>query len=118
MLVMAAGMGFVFVPGTTAAVAGVEPAVAGLASALVNTGQQIGGALGLAILSYVATTRTADVMGGAAAQPSPEALVEGFQRAFLFGGSFVLAGVIFAVLMIKGGIEAPKPGEPVAAYGD
>jgi EmrB/QacA subfamily drug resistance transporter len=117
MLVMAAGMGFVFVPGTTAAVAGVEPAIAGLASALVNTAQQIGGALGLAILTYVATTRTQDVMAGAG-QPSPEALVEGFQRAFLYSGSFVLAGVAFAILMIRGGIEAPKPGEPVAAYGD
>jgi MFS family permease len=117
MLIMAAGMGFVFVPGTTAAVAGVEPAIAGLASALVNTAQQIGGALGLAILTYVATTRTQDVMAGAG-QPSPEALVEGFQRAFLYSGSFVLAGVAFAILMIRGGIEAPKPGEPVAAYGD
>ena len=120
MVVMGIGMGFVFVPGTTAAVGGVEPAIAGLASALVNTAQQIGGALGLAILTYIATTRTESVMTAAGNDPAQAqvALVEGFQRAFLFGGSFVLAGVVVALLLIRGDIQAPKPGEPVAAYGD
>ena len=58
------GLGFAFVPVTIAAVSGVEHDEAGLASGLINTSQQIGGALGLAILATIANTRTDDVMAG------------------------------------------------------
>ena len=57
-LLAAVGLGFAFVSMTVAAVAGVSPEQAGLASGLINTSQQIGGALGLAILASVATSRT------------------------------------------------------------
>ena len=57
-MISALGLGFAFVPMTVAAVAGVEPHEAGLASGLINTSQQVGGALGLAILAAIANSRT------------------------------------------------------------
>jgi predicted MFS family arabinose efflux permease len=88
MLVMAAGLGFVFVAVTTAANAGVPADRAGLAAALINASQQVGGALGLAVLSAVATSRTnAQVRSG---RPVPTALTEGFGRALLVGSIFLL----------------------------
>ena len=61
-LLIGVGIGFSFVPITIAALAGVEPAEAGLASGLINTSQQIGGALGIAALSTIATSRTEDAV--------------------------------------------------------
>ena len=77
-LLAAVGLGFSFVPVTIAAVAGVEEREAGLASGLINTSQQIGGALGLAVLATVANSRTDDVLaqGGGprrCRKPSPRA---------------------------------------------
>jgi EmrB/QacA subfamily drug resistance transporter len=103
-LVVAVGLGFAFVPMTIAAVAGVEPARAGLASGLINTSQQIGGALGLAILATVANSRTDDVMAAAGGAKSavPLALTEGFQSAFLVGAGFAIVGAILVLVLISG----------------
>ena len=60
-LLIGVGLGFSFVPISIAALAGVQPAEAGLASGLINTSQQIGGALGIAALSAIATSTTSDV---------------------------------------------------------
>ena len=62
-LLAAVGLGFAFVPMTIAAVAGVEPHEAGLASGLINTSQQVGGALGLAILAAIANSVTTQLAG-------------------------------------------------------
>ena len=73
-LLAAIGLGFGFVTSTIAAVAGVKPHEQGLASGLINTSQQFGGAIGLAVLSTVATTRTNHVLATGAATvhtPSP-----------------------------------------------
>ena len=64
------GLGFSFVPVTIAAVTGVEPGEAGLASGLINTSQQIGGALGLAILATVANSRTQSLLTPAPTAPA------------------------------------------------
>src|SRR5881397_2113223 len=81
-LLAAIGLGFGFVTSTIAAVSGVEEREQGLASGLINTSQQIGGALGLAVLSTIATSRTDNVMAAGGANLT-HALTEGFQDAFL-----------------------------------
>jgi EmrB/QacA subfamily drug resistance transporter len=123
-LVVAAGLGFAFVPMMIAAVAGVEPARAGLASGLINTSQQIGGALGLAILASVANSRTDAAMeaAGGAQSALPQALTEGFRAAFLVGAGFAIVGAILVLVLISGAdsrahAAAAQRGElqPVAA---
>jgi EmrB/QacA subfamily drug resistance transporter len=99
-LFAAAGLGFSFVTTTIAAVSGVEESEAGLASGLINTSQQIGGALGLAVLSAVAISRTNDVTTGAS--PSLSGLTEGFQAAFLGGAAFALLGFVLTLVLIRG----------------
>jgi EmrB/QacA subfamily drug resistance transporter len=95
MLVLSFGIGAVFVAVTTAANAGVPSEQAGLAAALLNSSQQIGGALGLAILSAIGTSRTNDLLAARAALP--EALTEGFQRSLLVGSIFLLAAAFIGL---------------------
>jgi EmrB/QacA subfamily drug resistance transporter len=101
-LLAAVGLGFSFVPVTIAAVAGVQEQEAGLASGLINTSQQVGGALGLAVLATVANSRTDDVMAaGDGHARLQNALTEGFQSAFLTGAGFALLGLAVALVLIR-----------------
>jgi MFS family permease len=101
-LLAAVGLGFSFVTTTIAAVAGVEEREAGLASGLINTSQQVGGALGLAVLATVATSRTEDVLAqGGGPGALPNALTEGFQSAFLGGAAFAVLGMVLALTLIR-----------------
>jgi EmrB/QacA subfamily drug resistance transporter len=95
MLVLSLGFGPVFVGVTTAANDGVPADKAGLAAALLNASQQLGGALGLAIFSALATSRTNDLL--AAHTPPAEALTSGFQRALLVGSIFILAAAFIGL---------------------
>jgi EmrB/QacA subfamily drug resistance transporter len=99
-LVIAVGMGFSFVPISIAALAGVRPAEAGLASGLINTSQQIGGALGIAALSSVATSTTADEV--ARGTTLPFALTDGFQAAFVGGAAIAVVGILVALIVVRG----------------
>jgi EmrB/QacA subfamily drug resistance transporter len=98
-LLIGVGIGFSFVPISIAALAGVRPAEAGLASGLINTSQQIGGALGIAALSTIATSRTEDAVAGGTVLPA--ALVDGFSSAFLVGAIFAAVGVVAALTLIR-----------------
>jgi EmrB/QacA subfamily drug resistance transporter len=100
-LFAAAGLGFAFVTTTIAAVSGVEENEAGLASGLINTSQQIGGALGLAVLSAVAISRTDDVMS-AGNSSLENGLTEGFQAAFLGGAAIAALGFVLTLILIRG----------------
>ena len=93
-------LGLSFVPLTIAAVTGTTAHQAGLASGLINTTQQIGGALGLAILASVANSATADAFTSGVQDPAI-ALTEGFQDAFLTGAFFAIAGVVLTALLIS-----------------
>lgn len=104
-IAMSIGMGATFVPLTLVATTNVADDEAGLASGVLNTSQQIGGALGLAILSTVANDATLDWMRGLQAPPTPAdtltGLVEGFQAAFLAGAALMLLGLLVHVLLLR-----------------
>ncbi len=102
-LLAAVGLGLVFVPLTIAAVAGISAAESGLASGLINTSQQVGGALGLAILATIANSRTKDVMTAAHGNPRqlPTALTEGFSSAFYVGAGFAILGALLTVVLVS-----------------
>ena len=109
-LLIAVGLGFSFVPISIAALAGVRPAEAGLASGLINTSQQIGGALGIAALSTIATSRTSHALAGGASHPS--ALVTGFHGAFAAGVIVAALGIAAALTLIRRNELAQPVEEP------
>src|SRR4029077_10995136 len=92
------GLGFSFVPLSIAALAGVAPREAGLASGLFNTSQQIGGALGVAVFSTVSTHRAATLLREGESQAA--ALTSGFTVAFWVAVGFAVAALIATLLMI------------------
>jgi EmrB/QacA subfamily drug resistance transporter len=97
LVVASIGLGGVFTGVTTAANAGVGEERAGLAAGLLNTAQQLGGALGLAILSALATARTSSLLH-AGRETVAQAATQGYQRALLVGAVFVLAAAVVAML--------------------
>jgi MFS family permease len=97
LVVMSIGMGLTFVPVTLIATTNIDPSDAGLASGLFNTSQQVGGSLGLAVLSSVAASKTAGLHGVGHAK----ALVEGFQLAFLLGAGLMVMGIVVIVALIR-----------------
>ncbi|WP_202534654.1 MFS transporter [Streptomyces sp. SID3212] len=126
LLTLSIGLGIAFVPVTLLATSGVPERDAGLASGLYQTVQEIGGALGLAVLSAVAVRQAAADLGD---NPSPDAAaqlaaqVSGFRAAFAVGALLLLAGaVLFCALLRKRHVEAalqeltqqPAATEPVA----
>jgi EmrB/QacA subfamily drug resistance transporter len=90
------GMGAVFMPLTLVATTGLKDEDQGLASGLFNTSQQIGGALGLAILSTIATSKTASAGGTAT-----EALVVGFHWAFAAGAVIMIAALVVMLSLLR-----------------
>ncbi|HWC25636.1 MAG TPA: MFS transporter [Solirubrobacteraceae bacterium] len=104
MLLAAVGLGFAFVPVMIAAVNGVSQDESGLASGLINTSQQIGGALGLAVLGTIASSKTTDLITAAQGAPAaaPGALTEGFQLAFVAGAGFAVIGILVTLVLVSG----------------
>jgi len=98
-LLAAVGLGFSFVPVTIAAMSGVQDREAGLASGLINTAQQVGGALGLAILSSIAFSKVGDL--AEQGQTGPAALTEGYADAFTVGAGIALLGMAASLILIR-----------------
>ena len=113
--VVSIGMGMTFVPLTLLATTNVERADAGLASGLFNTSQQVGGALGLAILSTLAASRTSNLLGGGVGSSvavRDSALTSGYHVAFAVGAGMLLAAlVVLAVTIRKQDVELIDSGE-------
>jgi EmrB/QacA subfamily drug resistance transporter len=117
-LVMSVGLGLTFVPLTLIATTGVGPTDAGLASGLFNAAQQIGGALGLAILTTFATERTSGVISDLGRAPTPAeqagAAVDGYQVAFAAGAGLLLLGaIVLPALTRRRDVAAVTGEEPV-----
>ncbi|HKO36929.1 MAG TPA: MFS transporter [Solirubrobacterales bacterium] len=93
-LLAAVGLGFAFVPVTIAAVSGVADREQGLASGLINTSQQVGGALGLAILAAIANSEIGT-------SRDPGVLTDGFSSAFLVGSGFAVLGLLATLFLIR-----------------
>ena len=100
MFILGVGLGMSFVPITIAATNGVASADSGLASGLLNTTQQVGGSLGLAILSSVSTSRTTSAL--ADGSPLPLALTHGFKGAFIVAAVLCAIGVLLALVLLPG----------------
>jgi MFS family permease len=106
-MVVAVGLGLSFVSLTVAAVSGVEGGESGLASGLINTTLQVGGAVGLAALAAVAGATTAGTLASGGTEIA--SLVAGYRAAFLFGAGVALVGALLAfVLLRNAGPDDPK----------
>src|SRR5215210_2755568 len=115
---MSMGMGAAFVTLTLLCTTNVEESDAGLASGIFNTSQQVGGALGLAVLSTLANDRTSGILGGLTGQPTQaqmqSALVEGFQLAFFAAAGLIAVGVLLlAVLLRQRDVERIDAGDAI-----
>jgi EmrB/QacA subfamily drug resistance transporter len=100
-LLTSVGFGLSLVPATIAAVSGVPAKESGLAGGMLNTSRLIGGALGLAVLSTIAATRTrADLLVGAS---DPSALSDGFRLAFAVAVAFSVLGALVAATLLRSG---------------
>jgi MFS family permease len=118
MVLLGTGAGLCFPSLMTLAMSGVEPADAGLASGLVNTAAQVGGALGLAVLATLSTGRADDLAAVGTARL--EALTSGYHLAFWVGAGLVLAAIAVAVTVLRpvaapAAHDAAVPGELPAA---
>jgi EmrB/QacA subfamily drug resistance transporter len=114
MLLVAIGMGNIFVPLTLMAVSGARPQESGLASALLNVGQQIGGSIGIALLGTVAATVTKNQLAGRIPTHSAvnSALASGYGAGFELAAALALAGFALAIAVIRG--RRPQPAARLA----
>ena len=101
------GLGFAFIPVTIAALMGISDDEAGLASGLINTSQQIGGAVGVALLATVFTSRTAELRASGTA--ADVAFTDGLSRAFLVGALMAVLGLAATLVLIRGGSPETEP---------
>jgi len=121
LLVAGAGLGLVVAPSINTGTFGVAPSDAGVASASVNTGQQLGGSIGTALLNTLAASATAQYLAThlspqalAGGRPSPElaglALVHGYDTAFWWSAAIFAGGALVAALLLRRGPLAPRAG--------
>jgi EmrB/QacA subfamily drug resistance transporter len=105
------GLGLIFAPAMSTATLGVDPRDAGVASATVNTAQQVGGSLGTALLNTIATTATSSFVAGTAAAPAiaAEAAVHGYTTAFWWAAAIFAAGAVICGLLLRPGAPRLQP---------
>jgi EmrB/QacA subfamily drug resistance transporter len=112
LLVIGVGLGLVFAPAMSTATAGVRPSDAGVASAMVNTTQQVGGSIGTAVLSTLFSSAVAGYVGSPAA-----AAVHGYTTAFAWSAGIFAVGAVAAGLLLRPGAPVIHPvAEPVLVH--
>ena len=116
MVLFGVGAGLAFPSLMTLAMSGATRSDAGLASGLVNTSLQVGGALGLAILATLATQRTDSLLADGASRAS--ALTDGYQLAFIVAAGLVAVGIVIAVTVLRSEKAAAAEVEAQAGVGD
>ncbi len=118
LLLLGIGLGLVFAPAMNNGTLGVEPRDAGVASAMVNTSQQIGGAIGISLLSPLAASATTSYLSGRAhtATALTHATVHGYTTAFTWSAAIFAIGAILAAAMFRSGVPKAAPAaEPAFA---
>jgi hypothetical protein len=116
---MGLGMGLIFAPSMSTATARVDPADAGVASAMVSTSQQVGGSVGTALLNTIFASTIADyaLRHGTDAAALASASMEGYTTAFLWGAGIFAIGAVLTALLFPGGSRQPAPvGKPALAH--
>jgi EmrB/QacA subfamily drug resistance transporter len=118
LILLGVGQGLAFLPTVTLAMSGATGENAGLRSGLVNVSQQMGGALGVAVLASVSTSRTDDLLGAGTAHAS--ALLGGYHLAYVVAAAIIAAGMIAAITLIRSRpvplpTSAREAGEPAPA---
>ncbi len=116
MLLLGAGAGICFPALMTVAMSGATQSDAGLASGLVNTSAQVGGALGLAVLATLSATRTVSLRAGGAA--GSDALNGGYHLAYAIGAGLVLAAIAIALLVLEPAGRTDAAAVPAPAHAD
>ena len=119
LLVMGLGLGLAIATGMSGATLGVKPADAGVASALVNTNQQIGGSVGTALLSTLAASAVAHFAAGKAPTPAlmAQAAVHGYTTAFFFSAAIFAAGAVICFFVLRPGrVEVAPDAAPALAH--
>jgi MFS family permease len=121
MLLLGTGAGLSFPALMTLAMSGVTPSESGLASGLVNTSLQVGGAVGLAVLATLATSRSDTLLG--AGEPAAAALTSGYHLAFIVGAGLVAVALLVAATVLRPAAIVVEEGyeegmEPEGAYAE
>jgi EmrB/QacA subfamily drug resistance transporter len=120
LVLLGIGAGGTFVSVSIAATSGVKPQLSGLASGLVNTAQQLGGSIGLAVLSAVAASSSSNYISNLHVHPDAHqiiaARVYGFHNGYLVASCFTLAASLLAVLVIRNPARGSVSDEPVIAH--
>jgi hypothetical protein len=119
MIMMSVGLALVFIPVASTALQAVGGHDAGVASALINTSQQVGGSLGIALLNTVAAASTTAYLASHRVLPPPvkAALTHGYTQAFMVGAGFLLAAAVVAGLLINIGKAAASENDPIPLVG-
>ena len=111
LILLGPGLGLIFAPAFNTATSGVDPGDSGVASATVNTAQQVGGSLGTALLNTIATTATAGFVAGKAASPAiaAEGAVHGYTTAFWWAAAILAGGAVICGLLLQSGVPRVEP---------
>ena len=119
LLILGVGMGMIFSPAMSNATLGVRPADAGVASATVNASQQVGGSVGVALLSTFAASATTSFLSGAhpSAALLARATVHGYSTAYLWAAGIFALGALVAAVLFRPGVRVLEPAaEPVLVH--